>query len=60
MRKVPKSTLANEARDTAECRLAVESALSQAEPKQAFDRHSWLKNTKHQLKKQYSSSNTHE
>jgi len=56
MREVPKSTLHDEALDKAKCREAVESALSQPEPQEAFDRHAWLEKTKDQLKRHASAN----
>ena len=56
MREVPKSTLLDEALDKGKCREAVEAALAQSEPRQAFDRHAWLVKTKEQLKRHASAS----
>lgn len=50
MREVPRSTLPDEALDKAKCREALESVLDQPEPQEAFDRHTWLRKTKDQLK----------
>ena len=50
MREVPKSTLPDEALDSAKCRQAVEEALKAPEPRKAFDRDAWLAKTKEQLK----------
>ena len=51
MREVLKSTLPDEALDKAKCRKELEVALSQPEPREAFDRHAWLEKTKAQLKR---------
>lgn len=56
MREVPKATLPDEALDKAKCREAVETALAKPEPRQAFDRHTWLTKTKEQLKRHASAS----
>ena len=42
--------LKDEALDKAKCREAIDAALATPEPKQVFDRHAWLANTKEQLK----------
>ena len=56
MKEVPTFTLTDEALDLKKCRQAVEAALEQPEPKQAFNRHTWLANTKEHLKRHASAS----